>query len=104
MLRVVFFIVIFFQGVRCVFGCLLLQEFKYKVFNMVVFVEGLIGVIIFYIIILVIGLVVGWKKLSSVDFQFFVDRGFGFFVSSFIFFGKIVIEDDEYVVDMFVMF
>lgn len=70
---------------------------------MAVFVEGLIGVIIFYIIILVIGLVAGRKKSSSADSQFLADRGLGLFVSSFTLSGKIVTEDDEHAVDMFVM-
>lgn len=63
---------------------------------MAVFVEGLIGVIIFYIIILVIGLVAGRKKSSSADSQFLADRGLGLFVSSFTLSGKIVTEDDEH--------
>lgn len=70
---------------------------------MAVFVEGLIGVIIFYIIILVIGLVAGRKKSSSADSQFLADRGLGLFVSSFTLSGKIVTEDDEHAVDKFVM-
>lgn len=72
-------------------------------FNMAVFVEGLIGVIIFYIIILVIGLVAGRKKSSSADSQFLADRGLGLFVSSFTLSGKIVTGDDEHAVDMFDM-
>lgn len=70
---------------------------------MAVFVEGLIGVIIFYIIILVIGLVAGRKKSSSADSQFLADRGLGLFVSSFTLSGKIVTGDDEHAVDMFDM-
>ncbi|XP_062617075.1 high-affinity choline transporter 1-like isoform X1 [Saccostrea cucullata] len=50
---------------------------------MAVFIAGLIGTIVFYIVILVIGLIAGRKKSTSSDSQFLANRDLGLFVSSF---------------------
>lgn len=57
---------------------------------MAVFVAGLIGVVVFYIAILVIGLIAGRKKSRSSDSQFLADRDLGLFVSSFTLSGKFI--------------
>ena len=53
-------------------------------------IPGLVGLIVFYVIILVVGLVVGRKfgKSSTSDAQFLANRDFGLFVASFTLSGK----------------
>ena len=56
-------------------------------------IPGLIGLIVFYVIILVVGLVVGRKfgKSSTSDAQFLANRDLGLFVASFTLSGKIYV-------------
>ena len=52
---------------------------------MAVFVAGLVGMIAFYILILVVGLVAGRKKnsnINSVEHAILADRNFGYVVGS----------------------
>ena len=49
---------------------------------MSVFVEGLIGIIVFYILILVVGLYAGRKTKNNTEEAILANRKFGLFVSS----------------------